>query len=254
MTSANIERSQTIIVTGAASGIGNASARRMLDAGHQVVAVDLKREALAASLPADHPNLALCSADVSRADDCQAAVTAALDRFGKLDALLHWAAAHSSTFWTELGAEEFNRILAVNVTGSFLMSQAVGRVLAERKQGAIVLTASTTVIAAGVGGTAGSGGPAYIASKAAITGLVRTMARALGPSGVRVNAVAPGVTDTPMIKNYSPENRARQMNNAVLGRIGTPEEIADVGAFLISDGARYITGEVVIVNGGANFG
>lgn len=254
MSTAPAEQPQTFIITGAASGIGNASVRRMLQAGHRVLAVDLKHDALAASLPADHPQLALCAGDVSRAEDCKASVDAALQRFGDLNGLLHWAAAHSSTFWTELSAEEFNRILAVNVTGSFLMAQAVGRELTERKRGAIVLTASTTVIAAGVGGTAGSGGPAYIASKAAITGLVRTMARALGPSGVRVNAVAPGVTDTPMIKNYSAENRARQMNNAVLGRIGTPEEIADVGAFLVSDGARYITGEVVIVNGGANFG
>ncbi len=245
---------QTVMVTGAASGIGRACVQLLLERGHQVGAMDLKREAVQAALPAGAGNAEAIACDVSKPADCAAAVAATLKRFGKLDALIHCAAIHSSTFWTELSAEEFNRVLAVNVTGSFLIAQAVGKHLEAQRHGAIVMTASTTVIAAGVGGAAGSGGPAYIASKAAITGLVRTMARALGPSSVRVNAVAPGVTETAMIRNYSPENRARAASSAPLGRIGTPEEIADVACFLISHGARYMTGEVVIVNGGANFG
>jgi NAD(P)-dependent dehydrogenase (short-subunit alcohol dehydrogenase family) len=245
---------QTIMVTGAASGIGRACVQLLLDRGHQVGAIDLRREAVQAALPVGAANVEAIACDVSRAEDCATAVGATLKRFGKLDALIHCAAIHSSTFWTELSAEELNRVLAVNVTGSFLIAQAVGRHLESQKHGAIVLTASTTVIAAGVGGAAGSGGPAYIASKAAITGLVRTMARALGPSGVRVNAIAPGVTETSMIRNYSPENRTRAAASSPLGRIGAPEEIADVACFLIADGARYMTGEIVIVNGGANFG
>jgi NAD(P)-dependent dehydrogenase (short-subunit alcohol dehydrogenase family) len=245
---------ETIMVTGAASGIGRACVQLLLNRGHQVGAIDLKREAVQASLLAGVGNAEAIACDVSKASDCTAAVAATLKRFGKLDALIHCAAIHSSTFWTELSAEEFNRVLAVNVTGSFLIAQAVGKHLEAQKRGAIVMTASTTVIAAGVGGAAGSGGPAYIASKAAITGLVRTMARALGPSNVRVNAVAPGVTETAMIRNYSPENRERVVASTPLGRIGSPEEIADVACFLASDGARYMTGEVVIVNGGANFG
>ncbi len=245
---------QTVMVTGAASGIGRACAHLLLERGAQVGAIDLRRETVQASLPAGTPSAEAIACDVSRPEDCAAAVFATIKRFGKLDALIHCAAIHSSTFWTDLSAEEFNRVLAVNVTGTFLIAQAVGRHFEAQRQGAIVLTASTTVIAAGVGGAAGSGGPAYIASKAAITGLVRTMARALGPSNVRVNAVAPGVTETAMIRNYSPENRARAAASAPLGRIGTPEEIAEVACFLASEGARYMTGEVVIVNGGANFG
>ena len=245
---------QTVMVTGAASGIGRACVQLLLERGHQVGAIDLKREAVQPALPAGAGNAEAIACDVSKAADCAAAVAATVKRFGRLDALIHCAAIHSSTFWTELSAEEFNRVLAVNVTGSFLIAQAVGKHLEAQRHGAIVMTASTTVIAAGVGGAAGSGGPAYIASKAAITGLVRTMARALGPSNVRVNAVAPGVTETAMIRNYSAENRARAAASAPLGRIGTPEEIADVACFLASDGARYMTGEVVIVNGGANFG
>ena len=254
MSNANASSPQTIMVTGAASGIGRACVQLLLERGHQVGAVDLRRDAVQSALPPGTMNAEAIACDVSRAEDCAAAVAATIARFGRLDALIHCAAIHSSTFWTELSAEEFNRVLAVNVTGSFLIAQAVGRHLESRKQGSIVLTASTTVIAAGVGGAAGSGGPAYIASKAAITGLVRTMARALGPSGVRVNAIAPGVTETAMIRNYSPENRARVTAGVPLGRIGAPEEIADVACFLTTEGARYMTGEVVIVNGGANFG
>jgi NAD(P)-dependent dehydrogenase (short-subunit alcohol dehydrogenase family) len=245
---------QTVLVTGAASGIGKACAIKLLDDGHELVALDLKEEALAAALPQDCERLVRIAGDVSRPECCTAAVEAVIARFGRLDALIHWAAIHSHTFWTELGAEEFNRVLATNVTGSFLMAQAAALRMKARGSGAIVLASSTSTLAGSVGGKSGSGGAAYVASKAAIIGLVRTLANSLGRDGIRVNAVAPGVVDTPMIGNYSPEHRAAQPGRVPLGRIGSPEEVAEVGCFLISEGARYINGETVIVNGGANFG
>lgn len=247
-------KKQTVLVTGAASGIGRACAKKLLDEGHDVVALDLKEEALAAALPEDFGRLVRFAGDVSRPECCTGAVGAAIARFGKLDAVTHWAAMHSHTFWTDLDAEEFNRVLATNVTGSFLVAQAAAVHMKTRGSGAIVLASSTSILSGSVGGKSGSGGPAYIASKAAIVGLVRTLANALGRNGIRVNAVAPGVIDTPMIGAYSPEHRAAQPGRVPLGRIGSPEEIADVGCFLISEGARYINGETVIVNGGANFG
>jgi NAD(P)-dependent dehydrogenase (short-subunit alcohol dehydrogenase family) len=244
----------TVLVTGAASGIGNASARQLLAAGHEVVAVDLEAEAVRASLNTTREQLEPISADVSREEDCRAAAHRAISRFGKIDAVLHWAAKHSSTYWSDLTAEEFNRILAVNTTGSFLIAQAAARHMMLRKSGAIVLASSTSVIAGTTGGPAGSGGPAYVASKTAIIGLVRSLARALGPSGIRVNGVSPGVTETPMIARYSAENRATQQGRVPLGRLGQADEIASVGTFLISDDARYINGETIIVDGGAAFG
>ena len=120
--------------------------------------------------------------------------------------------------------------------------------------GAILLTSSSNVLAGGVGGEAGTGGPAYVASKSAIVGLVRSLARSLGPHGVTVNGIMPGVTDTPMTADYSKEHRISQALRTPLGRIAAPAEIAEVSCFLISKGARYMTGETVIVNGGANFG
>ncbi len=245
---------QTVLVTGAASGIGKASARQLLEAGYEVAALDLDLATLRAALPADRPVLELVAGDVSRQADCQAAIDKAVTRFGKIDAVIHWAAKHSTTYWTELTADEFNRILAVNTTGSFLIAQAAARQMTKQKAGAIVLASSTSMIAGATGGTAGNGGPAYVASKAAIIGLVRSLARALGPSGIRVNAVAPGVTETPMIATYSAENRATQQARVPLGRLGDPDEIASVAGFLISDAARYVNGETIIVNGGSNFG
>jgi NAD(P)-dependent dehydrogenase (short-subunit alcohol dehydrogenase family) len=244
----------TVLVTGAASGIGNASARQLLAAGHQVVAVDLDAKAVLASLDANREELEPVSADVSRAEDCREAADRAISRFGKIDAALHWAGKHSATYWSDLTAEEFNRILAVNTTGSFLVAQAAARHMVPRGSGAIVLTSSTSMIAGTTGGPVGSGGPAYVASKAAIIGLVRSLARALGPSGIRVNGISPGVTETPMIAAYSAENRVAQQGRVPLGRLAQADDIASVATLLISDAARYINGETIIVDGGAAFG
>lgn len=243
-------------MTGAASGIGQACALRLLKEGHQVLAFDLARDALENALTGStgKDRLELFAGDISNPDDCAAAVELGVQRFGKLDAVLHWAARHSTTHWTELDAQECNRVLSVNVTGSFLIAQAVARHMQVRGSGSIVLCSSSSMIAGPIGGEAGNGGPAYVASKAAIVGLVRSLARALGPSGIRVNAVVPGVTETPMIRNYSAENRAIQQARVPLGRIGDPDDIAAIGCFLISDASRYMNGEMVIVNGGANFG
>jgi 3-oxoacyl-[acyl-carrier protein] reductase len=244
----------TVLVTGAAGGIGIASVRQLLAAGHEVVGVDLDADAVRAGFKPSGQPFETIAADISRTEDCKSAVEKTIARFGKIDALLHWAGKHSRTPWSEVGADEFNRILAINVTGSFLIAQAAAQHMVTRKSGAIVLTASTSVNAGTTGGAAGSGGPAYVASKAAITGLVRSLARSLGPSGVRVNGISPGVTETPMIANYSEENRALQKTRVPLGRLGQPEDIASVGAFLISEASSYINGEVIIVDGGSVFG
>jgi len=202
----------------------------------------------------DRPDVvALISGDVSEAADCAAAVDLALKKFGALDSVIHWAATHSTVFWSELDSNEFNRVLATNLTGSFLIAQAAARHMVLRNAGSIVLCTSGAVQFGGVGGQSGAGGAAYVASKAGIIGIVRSLARALGPHGIRVNAVSPGVTETPMISSYSVERRAAVTARTVLGRLGEPDEIAAVGCFLISEAARYITGEIVHVNGGANF-
>jgi 3-oxoacyl-[acyl-carrier protein] reductase len=176
-----------------------------------------------------------------------------MERFGALTSLIHMAAAHSTQTWRELSADHFNRIMAVNVTGAFLMAQAVAEHMRQEEGGAIVLASSGSINVSGVGGH-GRGGPAYVASKAAIIGLTRALARSLAPLRIRVNAVSPGATDTAMTASYDEEARRKVGERTLVGRIGRPEEIAAVALFLISDAASYVTGEIVSVNGGGSFG
>ncbi|KPQ05106.1 MAG: 3-oxoacyl-[acyl-carrier protein] reductase [Rhodobacteraceae bacterium HLUCCA12] len=249
------EEDQVVIVTGAASGIGKACTDFLLRNGSRVLAADLDAERLAAAYKAGSDALVLQACDVSQADDCTTAVKRAKHAFGRVDALIHWAGQHSTKTWDTLNAEDFDALLRVNVTGSFLIAQAAARqMIADGNGGSIVLTGSTAVIHAPIGGEAGNGGPAYVTAKSAITGMVRSLARALGPSSIRVNAIAPGVTETPMIGNYSEATRRQQIATSPLGRIGSAEEVAEAGVMLISSSARYISGEVVIVNGATAFG
>lgn len=241
---------RTAIVTGAASGIGRSCAERLLAGGNRVLALDKQ----AVGWLAPSPDAAAMTCDVSSANDCEAAVAKAVSSFGHLDALIHCAAIHSSANWETLAADEMLRVLNVNVVGSFLIAKAAAGAMRTRSAGAIVLTSSSNVILGGTGGAAGLGGPAYVASKSAIIGLVRSLANSLGPLGITVNGILPGVTETPMIANYTPEHRAAQKTRIPLRRIADPSDIADVCLFLASPGARYMTGECVIVNGGALFG
>jgi len=244
---------QSILVTGAAGGIGKACARHLLGRGAYVTAFDRSHDALVAAF-GDTTGVSLFSGDVSDVRDCEAAVELAAAKPGRLHGVIHCAAIHSTTVWNELQLDELQRVLAVNVGGSFLIAQAAGAHMMTRGGGSIVLMSSSNVLVGGVGGEGGMGGPAYVASKSAIVGLIRSLARSLGPHGINVNAVMPGVTDTPMIADYSPQHRATQTLRTPLGRIAEPAEIAEVSCFLVSKGARYMTGETVIVNGGANFG
>lgn len=242
-------RPRTAIVTGAASGIGRACVRLLLEAGENVAALD--RDPVAA--PDGGERLLALPTDVADADACSDAVRAAYDRFGPIHALLHFAAAHDTHTWEDLDADAFNRVLAVNVTGSFLMAKAAANAMRDTGGGAIVLTGSGSINVSGLGGH-GRGGPAYVSSKAAIIGLTRALARSLAPHGIRVNAVSPGATDTAMTADYSADARARVAERTLVGRMGTPEEIARVAIFLTSDDAAYMTGEIVNVNGGGSFG
>jgi len=238
-----------VIVTGAASGIGHACVQGLLADGHRVCGVDL--DAVPMDTLQHHAARFLAMrADVSNSADCENAVARTAEKFGAPTSLIHMAAAHSTLPWRELDSAHFNRILAVNVTGSFLMAQAVAPRMAGG--GAIVLTSSGSINVGGVGGH-GRGGPAYVASKAAIIGLARALARSLAPQGIRVNVISPGSTDTAMTADYDEEARRKLAERTLLGRIGRPQDIAAVAQFLVSDAAGYMTGEIVHVNGGGNF-
>ena len=241
------------LVTGAASGIGAAAIRKLLAAGDWVCAADIQ------AIPVDdipkplRARLKTTRCDVSSWADCERAVAETVKAFGGLDSLLHFAAIHSAKTWEELDAEEFNRVLSVNVTGSFLIAKAAAEHMKGHGGGAIVMTGSGSIAAGGIGGH-GRGGPAYTSSKGAIVALHRSLAKALGPHGIRVNAVSPGATTTAMTADYTDDALRRVGERTALARIGRAEEIAAVAIFLTSDDASYITGEIVNVNGGGSFG
>jgi 3-oxoacyl-[acyl-carrier protein] reductase len=244
------EDHKKVVVTGAASGIGLACVRGLLTAGHQVCGADLQPVPVE-SLPDYGTRFLAVRADIADAADCKNVVAQATEKFGGLTSLIHMAAAHSTLTWRELNAEHFNRILAINVTGAFLIAQAAAEHIGGG--GAIVLTSSDSINVSGIGGH-GRGGPAYVSSKAAIIGLTRALARSLAPLRIRVNAVSPGSTATAMTAEYDEEALRKVAERTLVGRIGEAQEIAAVARFLISDAASYMTGEVVHVNGGGYLG
>ena len=241
------------LVTGAASGIGAAALRQLLAGGERVCAADRQEIPLDGIAKKDLARLKTVRCDVSNEADCKRAVAETVAAFGGLHSLIHFAGIHSVKTWEELNGAEFARLYAVNVIGSFLMAQAAARHMKENGGGTIVLTGSTSTIAAGVGGE-GRGGMAYTSTKGAIVALNRGLAKSLGPYGIRVNAVSPGSTTTAMTANYSKAAIEDVGRRSPLGRIGRPEEIAAVAIFLASDAASYMTGEIVNVNGGGSFG
>jgi len=243
---------KTVIVTGAASGIGFACAKLLSQRGSKVVGLDVQRKILEKRFRNLDNAIGLCG-DVSIDLDCINAVKSAVENFGGLDGLIHCGAAHSGARWDELDPNDMNRILEINVTGSFLIARACANHMKKNKSGSIVLTTSASVLF-GVTGGNGQGGPAYVSSKGAVIGLMRSMARALAPDGIRVNAVSPGITDTPMIASYTKEQKTAMRERFPLRRFAKPKEIAEGAIFLISDKASFMTGENMHINGGSNFG
>lgn len=244
---------KSVIVTGAASGIGRACARRLVADGNRVVAVDLDRGRLEAEHGAETENLKFFPGDVAETATAEGAAATAQEAFGGIDGVAHFAAAHSKLNWERADADEFNRILSINVTGSFLIAKSAAKVMIDNgSKGAMVLTASGGVLMGGTG-EQGRGGPAYTTSKGGVLVLVRCLAKSWGKHGIRVNAISPGVVETAMTSEYSADAMAGAASRSSLGRVSQPEEQAAAAIWLLSDEAGFVTGENMNVNGGAAF-
>ncbi len=230
---------RTVVITGGSRGIGAAAVHRFAAGGDRVYFLYEKEDAAAQRVAAGSGATAICC-DVADEDQ----VRAAFARFPAVDVLINNAgiADYNPINWTE--PQRFRRILDVNVTGAFLCIQAALPFMLQKQQGAIVNTASMWGL---VGASCEA---AYSASKAAVIGLTKALAKELGPSGIRVNAVAPGVIVTDMVKNVAPETMEQLRLESPLEQLGQPEDVADAMWFLASDQARFITGEVLNVSGG----
>lgn len=235
------------LITGAGRGIGLATARRFLGEGWRVALIELDAETLAtgmAALAAPEATLAL-ACDVSDPAQVRDAVGRAAAHFGRVDALVNNAGIAVFKPMLETTLEEWNRVLAVNLTGPFLMTQAVAPVMAEGGGGAIVNITSIS------GLRASSLRAAYGTSKAGLAHLTQQQAVELAGLGIRVNAVAPGPVETAMAKAvHTPAIRADYHAAIPLNRYGLESELADAIYFLCSERASYITGQVLAVDGG----
>jgi NAD(P)-dependent dehydrogenase (short-subunit alcohol dehydrogenase family) len=233
------------IITGAARGIGLATARRFLAEGFRAALLDVQPlDAAMAELAAPDATLAL-ACDVSDAASVQAAIQAVVARWGRIDALVNNAGIAVFKPLLETTLEDWNRVLAVNLTGPFLCTQAAAPVMAEGGGGAVVNITSIS------GLRASTLRVAYGTSKAGLAHLTKQQAVELGGLGIRVNAVAPGPVDTAMAKAvHTPEIRADYHDHMPLNRYGLESELAETIVFLCSDRASYITGQIIAVDGG----
>ncbi|PYM53786.1 MAG: 3-oxoacyl-[acyl-carrier-protein] reductase [Candidatus Rokuibacteriota bacterium] len=235
------------IVTGGTRGIGRAIARGLAEDGASVAVVgrDAARvgeatgELEGKGVPAHG-----IVADLMRAEDGQRVVTETQQRFGRVDLLVNNAGITRDGLLVRMKDQDWDDVLAVNLKAAFQATRAAARVMARQRSGRIVNVSST----AGVMGTAGQAN--YSAAKAGLIGLTKSTARELAHWGILVNAVAPGLIETDMAAALSAETREAYLGQVPLRRIGTPEDVAAVVRFLASDGASYITGQVIHVNGG----
>ena len=269
---------KTAIVTGAAQGIGAAIVHKLAEEGAQVAVIDLNLEAAQAvvdALKQSDKHLAL-AANVGKSEDVISAIRKAREVFGKIDLVVNNAGIGqapedgSDKFYEAMGKRNeelaagkdskifvdhlihmedagWQGVMDVNLNGAFYVCREAVRIMAEDGRGGSIVNISST------SAQSGEGSPHYVTSKTALVGLTRQLAREVAPRGIRVNAVAPGPTNTPIMQGI-PEQWIADMENAIpLGRMAEPKEIAAAVAFLLSDEASFVTGSLLAANGGSYY-
>ena len=232
------------LITGAAQGIGLAIARTLAGCGASVVLADVdadKAREAAKSVTGRALGLAM---NVARGDEVAAGIARVMTECGRLDVLVNNAGITRDGLLIRMKEEDWDRVIEVNLKGTFHCTKAALGVMIKQRSGRIISIASI------VGVMGNSGQANYAASKAAMLGFTKSVAREYANRGVTANAVAPGFIKTAMTGQLSEDVQARMREQIPLGRLGTPEDVAEAVAFLASDAAAYVTGQVIHVNGG----
>ena len=243
-----MEERGTVLITGASRGIGAACARRFAREGYQVALnynhSEQAAQALAEELRAEGARVELVQADVGDTGQVERMVDNVLDKFCQLDILVCNAGIARQQLFTDITDQDWRELFNINVDGTFRCCRAVLPHFIHRKAGRIITLSSMWGI------TGGSCEVAYSAAKAAIIGMTRALAKEVGPSGITVNCVAPGVIDTDMNGNLTAEDLEALREETPLERIGRPEDVAESVFFLAGAGASFLTGQVLSPNGG----
>lgn len=236
------------LVTGASRGIGKSIALRLAKAGYDIINVDYSSQEAADETSVEVKALGVAcdfyKCDVSDFGATEKLVLDCFDKYKKIDVLVNNAGITSDTLLSVMKEEAFDKVIAVNLKGTFNMTRHFARKLMKQRSGCIVNISSVV----GVMGNAGQAN--YSASKAGVLGLTKSTAKELAPRGIRVNAVAPGFIITEMTEKLSDAQREAFLSNIPLKRGGTPQDVANAVAFLVSDDASYITGQTIMVDGG----
>lgn len=235
------------LVTGAAQGIGKEIALELARAGSNIAVADIlfeKAEETAKEVEALKRRAKAYNMDVSNAEEVQQIVNKIFEDFGKIDILVNNAGITRDSLLIRMKPEDWDKVLSINLTGVFNCTQAVLRWMLKQRYGRIVNIASVVGLMGNIGQSN------YAASKAAIIGFSKSVAREIATRGITVNVIAPGYIDTPMTQKLPEEVKKGFFNQIPIPRLGLPKDIAKGVKFLVSDDAEYITGQVLNINGG----
>ena len=239
---------KTAVVTGASRGIGRAIALKLAQDGANVVVnysgSQAKAEEVVAEIKALGQQAIAVQANVADADEVKALMGAAMDAFGSIDILFHNAGITRDNLLMRMKEDEWDSVMDTNLKGVFLCTKAVARQMMKQRAGRIINVASIV----GVAGNAGQAN--YVAAKAGVIGLTKTTAKELAARNILVNAVAPGFIATDMTEELPQDVKDAMLTQIPLAKLGQPEDVANVVAFLASEGANYMTGQTLHIDGG----